>query len=847
MADAPENVFGKIAITHKFMDPKQVNECLDIQARMRSYGLETKKIGEIAVERSFITRKQLDLILSIQRAILDEKRRKEEALRPKKAVEPARPATRAPRPAPPPRRQPQVQHSHVPAARSKIDEYAAQIKMNRITTIVCLGIVAIVVVIILASLKNRSREKRENTNPYNGVLMPNVDPNAGMALEHERVAKRRIEEAERLYQELKEWAAANKGSKDEIIKRANTIAVDYAETDASSKARLLADFYADLPDIPQGDVSDQKKATSASQMYMKLSMEALKLRSQEQWAKAVEVYEQFPETYKDTPFYPKVRNEIKKLRQQIAKMYEADLHTINRLIAARKYDEARKFLAKIENYASHEHVIAVQRELDSYISEASQAPEPASAEKPTVSLAVEKLRVAESMFWRNMYADALKAYTSVAEDPQVMSENPQIKGRIKDLERSLSVLDAVKKELIKSKGRKRKLYLEKGGSISAEIIDIDNYIITVFEKNSGNSEIGMSELTTNFIMLHAKRILPSNTAETELALGTFLLSRQLAKDAEKHFYNAAKKNAPNEEIARMLERLEEKPPASTGEGIAAAEKPDEGNSENELKSFNEAEALFKKGKYAEALTIYKELLRLHLGSKTVMDNRSQIDEKIAACEERLVSPLASIFSGKVIERNDLGKGVVEVSYDFGNDKQLADWKEYNWYSIFDMHDSNWHIADGELSGNGSRGFLWKGIVDGDVKVEFDAYSTSAERQNIQATVCDNGEGWNYLFALGLTELGSSKDIIRRNEKFSFGKEIAKRPSEAKSFNTYHVKILRQKSNLSLYVDDKLILKAKHSLYKKGHVGLFAIGSTVRFDNISIVGRLDRQWLSKQGE
>ena len=150
-------------------------------------------------------------------------------------------------------------------------------------------------------------------------------------------------------------------------------------------------------------------------------------------------------------------------------------------------------------------------------------------------------------------------------------------------------------------------------------------------------------------------------------------------------------------------------------------------------------------------------------------------------------------------------------------------------------------------GNGSRGFLWKGEIDGDVKVEFDAYSTSSDRQNIQATICDNGEGWNYLFAVGLTELGDPKDLIRRNEKFSFGKEIAKRSSEAKSFKTYHIKIIRKGSELSLYVDDKLTLKSKHSLYKKGHVGLFAIGSTVRFDNISITGRLDKQWLKKHGK
>ncbi len=848
MAIDSESLLGKIAITHNFMTPKQVNECLDIQTRIRTYGLGEKKIGEIALERGFLTSQQLQLLLNIQRAVQEERRKQEQAARPTPAPAPALPRRRARTPAPPVPllKPPPHRVQHAPAARSKIEVYADQIKMGRVTTIVGLGIAAIVVVVILA--KAGGGNSRPSNNDQGGGHIPFIDPNAGMAAEQQRIALQRAQDAEKLYRELKEWAAKNRGKKEDIIRRCNRIATDYAETEAAVKASLLGDFYADLPDLPAaGGATDQQKATQASQIYMKLSMQALRLRSREQWAKAIEVYEQFPDTYEDTPFYPKVQNEIKKLRQQIAKKYAADLHTINRLIGARRYDEARKYLAKIENYASHELVIAVQRELDAYIAQVEKAPGHVPAAKSEDVLLAERHRVAESMFWRNMYSDSLKVFLELAENTGFAASHPEMRGRIKDLERCISVLDAVTKSILKSKGRKRTLYLENRGSVYAEIFDVQDHIILAYEKGRGDFEIPLNDLTTNSLLLYAKKNLPSKPAETELALGAFVLSRGLVKEAEKYIYRAAKKDAPNDEVARLLERLEEKPPATLDEGLAGIAKSDPKDSPNAARLFGKAEALFGKGKFAEALALYKELLKKFPTSAIVTQKKDAIAGNIASCEENLSSPLARVFSGKVIERNDLGKGVVEVSYSFESDKQLADWKEYNWYSIFDMHDSNWHIVNGELSGNGSRGFLWKGEIDGDVKVEFDAYSTSAERQNIQATICDNGEGWNYLFAVGLTELGNAKDIIRRNEKFSFGKEIAKRPSDAKSFTTYHVRIVKKGSNLTLYVDDKLVLKAKHKLYKKGHVGLFAIGSTVRFDNVTITGRLDKAWLRKHAK
>ncbi len=835
-----EHLFGNIAIKHAFLNVKEVNECLDIQGKMDSYGLQRKHIGEIAIERGFITRHQLQLILNIQQAIIKEKRNKTPA-----------PAANA-------RRAPAVREQHhrpssalrisplqAPVARSGIQKYAEQMLLRRIVSLLGLGITVIIILFLALNLRNKRAEHAYNEGRGRDRCLSDQETNAVIAREQVQIRSERERRAEELYQEVKEWASKNRDRVNEITRRCNRIAVEYAQTAAAQKASILADIYAELSGAPESAGAGDPAAAQASQLYMKLSMEALKFRATKQYAKAIEVYRRFPEKFKNTKLYNKVQAEITKLRRQMAHHYEADLQVINRLVAQRKFDEARKHLAQIEKYASAELVSEIRRKLDSYIKETGREPAPVPKAEFEKAFFVEKLRVAESMFWRNMYEEALEAYQDLATEDRFAFEHPEIPSRIRDLQRILSALNAVAKSYVKTVGRKRHIYLEEGSPIYARIVSVHDRVITAAE-NGDNIQVLLSDLATSSVMKLAKKYLPPRTTETELALGTFLLSRKQFKEARKHFEKAAEKDdAPHGEIKRLIARLDQKPPSELLDGEPASQEEtaeDAAKPENMLKT---ADALFKDGKYAQAHSLYRRLLAEHPDSPAVSENKDRITKNLAVCRRNLSSDLSSIFNGTVLERNDLGKSVIEVSYDFEDEKQLKDWKEYNWYSIFDMYDSKWHIVEGELSGNGSRGFLWKGVIAGDVKVEFDAYSTAADRQNIQATICDNGEGFNYLFAVGLTELGAPMDLIRRNERFATGEEIATRRSEAKSFKKYHIKIIRQGPKMLCYVDNKLILKAQHARYTKGHVGLFAIGSTVRFDNLTIIGHLDRAWLKEQ--
>ncbi len=830
---------------------------MDIQTRMQSYGLDVKKIGEIAMERGFITEQQLQLILNIQRAVVEEARRKEEAQRPQPAAQP-KPATR-PRPAthpkarataPPTLKPPPHRVVSAPAARSKIDEFTESVKLRKIAGVFVLLIVAVVVLVVIMRFGGSPPAESETANANEPEDTKKPDDKK-MAEEFEQTRERHEQEAQEEYKKLNEWAVKNRHLKEEIIKRCNRLVTDYPDTDAAKLARLLAQFCSAEPETGEASEAVQKKATPEWLEFRRISLEAGSLREKNQWAKAVEAYEQYPEAYKGTPWYNVVQGQIKVLRKKIADQFDADYRTINRLISARRYDEARKMLAKMENYAPQQMVIELQSRLDAYIAEVTKEPAGKPVEKTKDVVLADRLRVAESMFWRNMYGGALDIYKEIMSDKEFASAHPEVRGRIKDLERVLSILDAAAKSLLKSKGKKRHLYFEKGGSVYVEILDVNNRIILGYEKSGSNLEVPISDLSTASLKSMIKRYLPTNNAETQLALGTFVLSRGDRKEAEDWFFKAVKAGAERNEYDRLLLRLDEKPPPLVDEEVVAGAKNENKNekSADAGKLLAEADALFGKGEYAKALSQYKKLLEDFIRAEVVAENSIAIKEKVAACEAKLSSPFAKLFSGKVIERKDLGKDVIEVTYDFQNKSQLDDWKEYNWYSIFDMHDSNWHIVDGELSGNGSRGFLWKGFMNGDVKLEFDAYSTSADRQNIQATICDDGDSKNYLFALGLTELGSPHDLIRRNEKFSMGKVLSKRPSEAKSFKTYHVKIIKKGSQLTLYADGELILRTSYSdnSRNKGHIGLFAISSTVRFDNVSITGRLDKQWAGKQGK
>ena len=59
----PKNLtFGQIAIAYNFVKPEQVLDCVIIQKKMKELGVQPKKLGEIMVEKDFISQEQADTI-----------------------------------------------------------------------------------------------------------------------------------------------------------------------------------------------------------------------------------------------------------------------------------------------------------------------------------------------------------------------------------------------------------------------------------------------------------------------------------------------------------------------------------------------------------------------------------------------------------------------------------------------------------------------------------------------------------------------------------------------------------------------------------------------------------------
>lgn len=67
MATAPDFPFGSIAVELGFADLTQVDECLEIQSKIRAMGLRPKHLSEIMMEKGYLTREQVQRILALQK------------------------------------------------------------------------------------------------------------------------------------------------------------------------------------------------------------------------------------------------------------------------------------------------------------------------------------------------------------------------------------------------------------------------------------------------------------------------------------------------------------------------------------------------------------------------------------------------------------------------------------------------------------------------------------------------------------------------------------------------------------------------------------------------------------
>lgn len=67
MAKKTGNRFGEIAVREGFASRDAVRECLEIQSKLKSFGVEPKRIGEIMVEKGYLRDEDVKAILDVQK------------------------------------------------------------------------------------------------------------------------------------------------------------------------------------------------------------------------------------------------------------------------------------------------------------------------------------------------------------------------------------------------------------------------------------------------------------------------------------------------------------------------------------------------------------------------------------------------------------------------------------------------------------------------------------------------------------------------------------------------------------------------------------------------------------
>jgi serine/threonine protein kinase len=241
--------------------------------------------------------------------------------------------------------------------------------------------------------------------------------------------------------------------------------------------------------------------------------------------------------------------------------------------------------------------------------------------------------------------------------------------------------------------------------------------------------------------------------------------------------------------------------------------------------------------------------------------------------------IASLFNAAKVEK--LRSGKYRVTYDFTKAEQLKDFtigrdtiKDNRIKELFAWRNKKsfkyeeapaWAVVRYQkysmVNGKGNRAFMWKGIIDGDVTLEFSAIPQ--ERQNVIGLLCYGEEG---AYALATSYRGGDADWHRN--KFGLTRSVVFRRywdddprtrllnggwqvigdagKKIVAINTaYKIKASRKGNKLSFSVNGQRYVEGSDNTWNKGRVGVWARESNVLYTSIRITGKLDKEWVEKE--
>ncbi len=753
---------GAMAIKEGIMTPQQVNTCLEIQAKLRAYGVNMP-LGEVAVRRGFMKQEQLEALLHAQTA----------APKPEKEQHPSA-------------KESQTSESRT---HSLLLPKGVVNALTALSALLCFAIWGIFLYRAASPTKKIVIKKKSHTPPRVKSPLPPKPPTPPPSLTQQ---EKDFSKVKKLFEDCKDpkkvLAACRNFRKN--YPRSKHIK-DIEEMEKVCQERL--------------EKLKEEHINKASKAFVDIVSRVLKLRGDERLQEAVEALEKYPEEFRDTEYWGKIQRQIKSLREQIGRRYADDLEELKAYLAKGDLKGAEKLVGKVARYAGE----GVAAELRRRVEAAKRRPK----RKLTPEEAAAQVR---TLFETHHYAEALKVAQRYLANTETAKRQKidVLLARLKAIER-LYRLVATHYQM--DVGKRVELTLWPCGKVAMRLEDVRDFTLFGRDETGLVVRVGIGEIAGDVIeAIVAKETRPN--AEIELGLVQMWLDREDTKKAREHLERAEKLGASPQLLAALKQKLPETQSRPKATSL----------------TLKKVEKLIKDGKFGQALDVLREFVR---GASP--DLRKSAEPLIETCRKNL-RVAKNPFSVELLKRSDLGRGFCEVTYDFSSADQLNDWKEYNWYSVFDLHNSVWRLEGGALRGSGCRGFLWKGYVRGDVIVEFDAVAHSRTQPNIQVTICDDTKGKNYLFGAGLVELGPAQDVIRFNQRYGTPRTIAKRPSAVVAFRKYHIRVEKRGAKLLFFIDGKKVLEARATALKSGHIGLFAAGGVVHFDNVRIVGRLLRK-------
>lgn len=685
-----------------------------------------------------------------------------------------------------------------------------------------IAVVILILIVVIVSLSSRGREREiseEASAPPRPSEAETLQPRRAEHLtpppqREEQPRKQRISEFQERLREIAQFAKDNPTEVAKIAEKYREFIETEYDSDALKKAQGAIESF-------------------AAKNFISLQSEVSALSLKGDYRGAIDKVVEFEKIFEKTQSAASAAELKNSLTESMQAVFAAGLKEARELMEKGEFEKSLSALCALVPPAQKE-----QDELENFSRELKARMESAHKEKlakinNTRDAFLAEVKKLAALFQFSKALSRCEERLEIEEESEPRSKISDLK---RDLEVAASVLERAKESLSKMTGSRIVIRLKKGSPAQGELKKVTPKCI-ILENESAKRTIPFTKFAQEeFVRL--VELTGAKNADTYIALGTFLLL-------------ACEDSVAAQKMFEKAKGLGTRDASQLGGKVQSAQLKEK---------LQEAENLLGGKKYIEAAKAFSLILSGLAGNESLKEYRGQLEQKIELALSE--SGIRSVFKGKV----SLAAGKFTVTYDFSDAKQWEDFSDYVWSEKIEKRESQWVVTDGVLSGRGSEGVLWKGVIKGDVALEVTAKPISPQEACFYLRLCDDGkgaEGRNYSFGFGFKQpifryvrkgrqtvaeivgYEPQENLIAKLKggKFSYLKSKIPQPT-IRGGETYKVRIEREGERLRSFADDSPVADVKDSDLTKGAVSLKVVSSEVHFDDMKITGDFDLTYLAK---